>query len=161
MKRRIIYGGYDSEWTDAELARWAAHQIAAGGGFSADARAIAMEIDGEIAAVTVWNCFETHNCLMSIASDGRKRWMTREYLFRSFAYPFLQLGLPRVTSKIDEANVASIALCKGCGFVEEGRLREAAPNGRSDILLGLLRRECRWISEKLARHTVNHSVLED
>ncbi len=148
MSRRVIYGD------DAEMCRWAAATIGAGGGFSADARAIGMEVGGEIVAVTVWNCFELHNCLMSVASDGSRRWMTREFLFRSFAYPFLQLGLPRVTVKVDEANAASLRLTKHLGFVEEGRLRRAAPGGRDDIVMGLLSEECRWISVALARHAV-------
>lgn len=146
--RRIIYG------EDADLCRWAAATIGAGGGFSADARAIGMEVDGEIVAVTVWNSFETHNCLMSIASDGSKRWMTREFLFRSFAYPFIQLGMPRITTKSDERNTPSIRLAKHIGFIEEGRLRKAAPGGRDDIVFGLLKEDCRWIGLDLAKIAV-------
>lgn len=143
--RRIIYGD------DAEMARWAAATIGAGGGFPADTRAIGMEIDGEIAAVTVWNSFETHNCLMSVASDGSRRWMNREFLFRSFAYPFIQLGLPRVTIKIDEDRYDSVMLALGLGFTLEGILRKAAPGGRRDLVFGLLKEECRWIGIDFAK----------
>ncbi|BBZ94333.1 hypothetical protein BRDID11004_47640 [Bradyrhizobium diazoefficiens] len=143
-QRRIIYG------ESADMCRWAAATIGAGGGFSSDAHAIGMEVDGEIVAVTVWNCFETHNCLMSIASDGSKRWMTREFLFRSFAYPYIQLGLPRTTTKSDERNLPSIRLAHHLGYREEGRLRKAAPGGRGDIVFGMLKEECRWIDRRFA-----------
>lgn len=160
MTRRIVYGHLSQDWSDKELCQWAAGQIGAGGGFSPDARAMGIEIDGEMAAVTIWNCFELHNCLMSIASDNKKRWMTREFLFRSFAYPFLQLGLDRVTTKSDERNAPSIRLALHLGFTAEGRLRNAAGSGFDDIVFGLLKEECRWISRNLAQHTVKYSMAE-
>lgn len=144
--RRVIYG------EDDDLCRWAAATIGAGGGFSSDAHAIGMEVDGEIVAVTVWNCFERYNCLMSVASDGSRRWLTREFLFRSFAYPFLQLGLPRVTLKADEGNVPSLKFALHLGFSVEGRLRKAAGGVRDDIVFGMLREECRWIDLSMAKH---------
>jgi RimJ/RimL family protein N-acetyltransferase len=145
MTRRIIYG------EDEYMCRWAANTIGAGGGFALDSHAIGMEIDGEIVAVTVWNNFETHNCLMSIASNGSKRWMNREFLFRSFAYPFIQLGLPRVTTKSAASNLPSIKLAHHLGFTIEGRMRKAAPGGLDDIVFGLLKEECRWIGNDFAK----------
>lgn len=139
------------------MTRWAASVI--GCSFPSDAHAIAMEVDDDIAAVTVWNSIEQYNCLISIASDGTRRWMTREFLFRSFAYPFVQLGLPRVTVKIDEDNIESVRLGVHLGFSFEGAMRKAAPGGRREIIMGLLKEDCRWISVDLARHTVKHSTV--
>lgn len=146
MSTRFIYG------QDAMIARWAAARIGAGGGFPNDAAAIGMERNGNLVAATIWHCFERHNCLMSVASSGSRLWLTREFRFRSFAYPFLQLGLPRVTSKADEGNEASVKLTLHMGFKIEGRLRKAAPDGRDDIVFGMLKEECRWIGPDMARY---------
>lgn len=139
MSGNFIYGD------DAAMVRWAVERIGAGGGFPADALAIGFERGGNIVAVTVWHSFETHSCLISVASDGSRRWLSREYLFRTFAYPFVQCGFPRVTSKVDEGNEAAVKLNEAVGFTREGYLREAAPDGRGDIVFGMLRSECRWI----------------
>lgn len=158
MKRRIVYGAFDPDWNDQELAAWASVQI--GCAFPDNSRAIGMEVDDEMVAVTVWNCFEEHNCLISIASDKSRRWMTREYLFRSFYYPFAQLGLPRVTVKVDEDNLDSVLLGVHLGFNFEGAMRKAAPGGRREIIMGLLKEDCRWISDSLARHSVKYSTVK-
>jgi len=150
MKRRVVYG--QTEGRTEELCRWAAAILCPGQTFPHDTHAIASEVDGEIAAVTLWNSFDDYNCLMSIASDGSRRWMTREFLYRSFAYPFVQLGLPRVTVKIDEDNLESVKLGVHLGFQFEGSMRKAAPGGRREIIMGLLKEECRWIDLGLAKH---------
>jgi len=152
MKRRVVYGHIEGR--TEEFCQWAADILCPGQTFPTDTNALASEIDGRIAAVTLWNGFDERNCLMSIASDGSRRWMTREFLYRSFAYPFVQLCLPRVTVKIDEANADSIRLGRHLGFTEEGRMRKAGPNGRSEIIMGLLREECRWVNLNLAKHAV-------
>lgn len=147
--KRVAYGHVEGR--TEEFCQWAAAIIAPGQKFPAETFALAMEVGGEIAAVTLWNGFEDHNCLMSIASDGSKRWITREFLYRSFAYPFIQLGLPRVTAKMDEANLDSVRTALHLGFVEEGRMRRAAPGGRDEIIMGLLKEDCRWIDDSLAK----------
>lgn len=145
MRDKFIYG------QDAEMAGWAAAQICAGGCFPGNVRAIGVERAGKLIAVTLWHGFEVRNCTMSIATNHR-RWATREYLFRSFAYPFLQLDLPRVTCKLDASNDDSRCLAEHLGFKSEGRLRRAAPQGRDELVFGMLRDECRWIGPDMARH---------
>lgn len=148
--KRVAYGHIDGR--TEEFCQWAAAVIAPGTVFPSDAYAIACEVGDEIAAVTVWSGFDQCNCLISIASDGSRRWMTREFLYRSFAYPFVQLGLPRVTAKVDEINSDSLRLGFHLGFIEEGRMRRAAPGGRDEIIMGLLKENCRWIDLNLAKH---------
>lgn len=145
MSDRFIYG------KDRDMTAWAAAQICAGGGFPADARAIGVERDGKLIAVTVWHAFCLSDVTMSIATNRTRRCASREFLFRSFAYPFLQLDLPRVTCKVDAGNDDSVRLAQHLGFEQEGRLRRAAPAGRDVLLFGMLRSECRWIGLDTAR----------
>jgi hypothetical protein len=143
--KRMLYG------QDDMVAGWVAQQIG-GAVFASDARAIGLlSADGErLVAGMVWDNFTPWDCTCAVAGDGTRQWMSREFLFRSFAYPFLQLGLRRMTALIAEDNADSIRLCQHIGFTPEGRRRE----GRGDcdeLVFGLLRRECRWIGANFIR----------
>jgi RimJ/RimL family protein N-acetyltransferase len=106
---------------------------------------------GEIAAVCVYSRFHETNLEMSIASDGAGMWMSKTFLFQSFAYPFLMLKKRRVMAVVDVENVAALNLNKRLGFVPEGRLRRWF--GEHDaVLLGMLVEECRWL--KLAERKI-------
>jgi len=114
--------------------------------FRSDARAIGLERDGVLIAVAVYDTFSPGSCAMHIASDGSGRWLNKDFLFRMFAYPFIQCGFRRVTGLISASNAASLRFARHIGFQDEGLLREEAPDG-DVIVLGMLRRECKWISE--------------
>jgi len=126
------------------LLPWVAARIA-GTDFGYDAKAIGVARDGKIAACVVYDEFRAGQCQMSVASDGGKRWLSREYLVRIFAYPFLQCELRRVYSLISIENRKSLKLCCGVGFQQEGLLRQAGDKGEDMILLALLRHECRFV----------------
>lgn len=145
MSDRYIYG------QDAEMAAWGAAQICGGGCFPGDAKAIGLERKGKLVAVTLWYGFEVRNCRMSIATNRARFCATRELLFRSFAYPFLQLDFPRVTCMVDEGDDSIVCLAERLGFKPEGRMRRAAPQGRDVLVFGMLRDECRWIGPDMAR----------
>ena len=86
------------------------------------------------------------NLVAHIASDGSRRWMTREYLWTIFDYPFNQQGVRRVTCMIGEGNRASVNLCERLGFEQEARLQGAHPSG--DLLVyRLFKERCKWISQ--------------
>lgn len=74
-----------------------------------------------------------------------KRWCTRRTLRYIFTYPFLQLGCRRVSAVTDPANTAVCHFLKRIGFIEEGRKRQALPNGNDELMLGMLREECKWV----------------
>ncbi|QKW95407.1 acyl-CoA N-acyltransferase [Ralstonia phage RPZH6] len=100
---------------DYRLIGWAAERIGIEC-FSHDAHAIGLERDGELVAVVVYDRFSPHDCHMHVASDGTKRWLVREFLVACFAYPFIQLGLRRVTGLVPASNAGDdwIRLCRSC-----------------------------------------------
>lgn len=62
-----------------------------------------------------------------------------------FNYPFVQLGLVRMTAIIGRKNKRSRRFCEGLGFKQEGCIRRAL-NGRQDAMIyGLLRNECKFL----------------
>lgn len=103
--------------------------------------------DGSIAAVSVYSRFHPTNLEMSIASDGSKMWMGKDFLYASFSYPFNVLKKRRVMGVVHEDNAAALSLDRKLGFVDEGRLRKWFGD-KDGILLGMLHEECRWLKRK-------------
>lgn len=125
------------------LLEWAVEHIGIDA-FRPDAKAIGLVREDEITAVTVFDNFSKCDCNIHIASDGTRCWMNKSFLLASFAFPFLQLRLRRVTGLVREDNVDALDFDQKLGFVIEGRHPDAEPNGAL-ISLGLLRRNCRFI----------------
>lgn len=142
MTSRYIYDRHD------ELVAWAEERIP-GQHFRDDAVAIGHERDGCIVGVVVYDTFTPGSCCIGLASDGSKRWMTREFAMRAMAYPFVQCGFRRITAFVSERNEASLRFTRGTGWTQEGVLREAGPDREDMICFGMLRRECKWLPMNL------------
>lgn len=100
--------------------------------------------DGSPAVVVVYTRFSPHNCEMSIATDGRSAWASREFLRIGYSYPFQQMRLARVTVVVEEDNTPSLNMCRKLGHVQEGILNKwfGTKNG---VLMRMLADECRWL----------------
>lgn len=109
-----------------------------------DAVAIGREVRGQLVGVAVFEHFTEGDCHVHIASDGSRRWLTREFLAHIFAYPFIQLGQRRVTGLVRSTNYRALEFDLHIGFKVEGRMREAFPDGDM-MILGMLKSECRYL----------------
>jgi RimJ/RimL family protein N-acetyltransferase len=136
---KLIYG------EDERLLPWATERVGLDG-FRSDARTIGYERDGELCAVAVFDGFSSVDCNIHIASDGSRRWLTREFLTAAFSYPFIQCGLRRVTGLVPAKNADALRFDQHLGFRREGYHHKAASNGGDLISLGMLREHCRFIS---------------
>ena len=94
------------------------------------------------------------NVVCHIASDGSRRWLTREYLRIIFDYPFSQLGVRRITVCVGEGNSASRRFVQHLGFELEAVHPLAHPTGAL-LTFRMWKKDCRWIcqdsSKRLAR----------
>ena len=124
------------------LIEWASDVI--GCKFRPDAQAIGLICNDNLIAVTVFDGFSECDCNMHIASNGTGRWLNRKFLIASFAYPFVQLGLRRVTGLVPASNFRALQFDYHLGFKTEGRCRNALPDD-DIIILGMLREECPFI----------------
>lgn len=152
--KTVVYG------EDQRLIEWAETRI--GTEFRSDAVAIGIVDEGDvdaassqrdskgrlIAAAVVFDGFSATDCNMHVASDGSKAWLTRELLASAFAYPFIQCRLQRVTGLVPVSNRAALQFDLNLGFRLEGVCREAMPGGEDLYVLGMLRRECRFIPKE-------------
>lgn len=110
--------------------------------------AIGLERDGKLVAGVVYEQHTGPNVMMHVASDGSRYWMTPAYMAACFRYPFLQLGVNRVTGLVRSDNADAQRFDEALGFRIEGVLREAASDGSDMILYGMLKRECRYLDGK-------------
>jgi RimJ/RimL family protein N-acetyltransferase len=136
----LIYGQED------RLLPWAQERI--GVSFRRDAYTLGLERDGQLVAVVVFDSFGETDCAIHISSDGSRAWMSKELLISAFSYPFVQLGLLRVTGFVPASNEAALRFDEHIGFVREGYHPKAGPKGSDLISLGLLRKDCRFIPKE-------------
>lgn len=129
-----------------ELLDWAAARYD-DNAIDSDTHAIGVEVDGVIQAVAMYNSFTDMSCNIHIVSNGGKRWASRTFLHEAFKYPFIQLGLTRLTALVPARNTDALTLDLRLGFQMEGRMAEATDNDDL-VVLGMLRRNCIWIPEE-------------
>lgn len=137
MASNLIYGQED------RLLPWAQERI--GVDFRKDAKTLGLEKDGVIVAVVVFDNFSDYDLSMHIASDGSKLWLNKALLISAFSYPFIQLGLPRVTGMVPAENEDALRFDEHLGFVREGYHPKAGPGGKDLISMGMMREACRFI----------------
>lgn len=98
---------------------------------------------GRLIAGVVFFCYRPPSIEMAIASISPK-WVTRTVARHVFDYPFNQLGCKRITVTVDVDKHDVRRFDERIGFVQEGILKEAHPNGDA-VIYRMLKSECRWI----------------
>jgi len=112
----------------------------------------ALSDTGKIQGVVIYDHITGTDCRLHVASDGSRRWLSREMLFWTFFVPFVQWNLRRITGIVHERNMQALKFDLNLGFVIEGRLRHTFDDGADGILLGMLREECRFLKFKPRKH---------
>lgn len=107
--------------------------------------------DGEVLGVVLYDRLTDRDCMIHVASDGSRRWISREMLFWTFWVPFEWYGLARITGIVREDNDEALRFDRSLGFVQEGRVRQAFRGGYDGILFGMLKEECRFLDMKLLK----------
>lgn len=112
------------------------------------ATALGLVEDGKIIAGVAYTDFNGANINMHVVAIG-KRWLTREYLWTCFHYPFEYLKVKRITGLVAETNMAARRFDEHLGFKLEATLKDAHPTGA--IRVYVMRKEnCRWLNIRKA-----------
>lgn len=132
--RGVLYGADDvvGEWVNARL-----------GAGKSDVPFVAMGIlwgEDRLALGAMFFNQQDRDITLAVAADPECGFKRRAFA-QIMAYPFIQLGLPRVTAEIPLSNERSIDAVKRLGFVREGVKRRAAPDGGHVGVFGLLKKD--------------------
>jgi len=98
------------------------------------------------AGVVLYTNYRGHS--MEMAWAGRRDWATRRVLRDMFAYPFIQLGVLRVSGCVARENSASRLFAKRIGCREAGILENEYGPGRDGVLYTMTRERCKWLGSK-------------
>jgi RimJ/RimL family protein N-acetyltransferase len=148
MTRRIVIGN--------EVVQWVAKRTGEFGNYGA-AVGFGIEDDRELIAGVVFNEYNGANINMHVASDGSRKWMTREFLWMVFDYAFNQAKIKRITGLVGEGNTEAQLFDEHIGFSLETTLSDAHPSG--DLLVYVMRREqCRWLNIRRSHHELQQAA---
>lgn len=110
--------------------------------------ALGLVTSGRLVAGVIYNAYEGANVNMHIGAVG-SHWMTPEFLFAAFDYPFNELGKRRITACVRSKNARAIKFVKKLGFEYEGTMRHYYKD--DDMLFfGMLRDKCRFLDLRKA-----------
>lgn len=110
-----------------------------------------LDTDGLPIAVVAFDQYNQANINMHVAAVPGKRWLRKEYLWYCFHYPFIELGVKRITGIVASTNHAARKFDEHLGFTLEATLKDAHPDG--DLLIYCMRKEqCRWLNLKDRTH---------
>jgi L-amino acid N-acyltransferase YncA len=101
------------------------------------------ETTNTLMGVVAFNGFWGHVCTMHTAGEGN--WISRKLIWRSFDYPFRQLGLRAVLAPVAASNERALRFDRKIGFKEVHRVSEGWDAGDDLIVLQLLREDCHWL----------------
>lgn len=104
--------------------------------------------DGELVAGILYESNNGANVMAHIAGEGQ--WLDKTLLYIMFHYPFVQLGVNRITASSNSDNAKSIAFLERIGFIMEARLHGATSTG--DILLfRMFKSECKYLESRYGK----------
>ncbi len=110
-----------------------------------------LQDDGTPVAVCMFTDYNSANVNMHISAEPGKNWLNREYLWYCFHYPFVELGVNRLTGIVPSANAQARKFDENLGFTLEATLKDAHPEG--DLLVYVMTKDqCRWLKIKDRTH---------
>lgn len=111
--------------------------------------AIGLENDGHIVAGVLYGGFNGNCVEAGIAGIG-KHWLTPDFLWYMFYYPFAQMGVQRITVCVETNNLQSQRFVEKLGFELEVSMKRAGKFG--DLLVyRMFRENCKHLERRHVR----------
>lgn len=85
----------------------------------------------------------------------KSNWITRDLLFCTFGYPFLQLGVNRIFGQVAADNDAALKFDLNLGFKQIARIPGVFPGGVDDIVICMEKTECRFLKRPRSCSLIN------
>jgi hypothetical protein len=107
--------------------------------------ALFVENDVGILGAVFYSDFTSNSVDMHVAAMDDRNWLSKPFLSMVFGYPFIQLGLGRVTARIGADNHKAERFLHHLGFTHEGTHPEGWEKGVALLSFGLLKEQCRYL----------------
>lgn len=101
-------------------------------------------IDGKLRAVAVFCEFKGNMCNFHLCGTGN-HWMSKEFLWAMFDYPFEKLRLKVILAVIAGSNKKSLRLGRKLGFKELAKIPDAIDDGGL-VIFTMRPADCRWLT---------------
>lgn len=106
--------------------------------------AIGLERHGRLVAGIIYEDWNRTSVVCHIAIRGR---ITPEWLFAISEYAYIALGVHKIIAPCYTDNVRAMRILPKMGFIEEGRLKDAQPNG-DVILFTMTKEQCKYLGDR-------------
>lgn len=116
------------------------------GGNYCEGTTIALSEYGQLIAGVLYDEYNGTSIRMHVAAIGR-RWMTKEYLWMCFHYPFEQLKVNKIIGLVGSGNANAIAFDEHLGFKLEHSIVDAHKDGAL-LVYTMKREQCRFLEIK-------------
>lgn len=110
-----------------------------------DQKGIVLRRDGEIVAAALYVEYNGTNIFIHLAGSPGKRWLTRDFLYWLFHYPFIQLGCRRISAWVESSNADSVRFIEHLGATREAVLEKAGREGDDVYVYRMFREDCKYV----------------
>lgn len=133
-----------------EIGYWVSDHL--GSGYNPQrSNAIGLVREGRVVAGVIYTDWNGKSVICHIAIDGR---INRFYLFAIYDYAFNVCGVNKVIVPVWSDNEKSLRMVTRMGFTEEGRIKDAQPNG-DIILLTMAKTDCRFLGDRYGKENAS------
>lgn len=110
-----------------------------------DSYTFGIEYRGQIVGGIIMNNYRKDLDVWLTIYSTSPHWCSKSVLKYIFTTCFETLNCKRVNIFVSKDNQKSLNLCTRLGFKKEGLLRQYRENGQDCFIMGMLKKECRWL----------------
>lgn len=126
-----------------KIGYWVANELGAGF-FAERSQAIGLVKDGKIVAGIIYENWNGRSMVVHIVIKDR---ITPAFIGAIFDYAYNVCNIEKAIAPVSSANAKSIRMVEKMGFTEEGRIKDACPDGDT-ILYTLKKTDCRFLGNR-------------
>ena len=110
-----------------------------------DSYTFGIEYRGQIVGGIIMNNYRKDLDVWLTIYSTSPHWCSKSVLKYIFTTCFETLNCKRVNIFVSKDNQKSLNLCTRLGFKKEGLLRQYRENGQDCFIMGMLKKECKWL----------------
>jgi len=110
-----------------------------------DSYTFGIEYRGQIVGGIIMNNYRKDLDVWLTIYSTSPHWCSKSVLKYIFTTCFETLNCKRVNVFVSKDNQKSLNLCTRLGFKKEGLLRQYRENGQDCFIMGMLKKECKWL----------------